>query len=153
MGLLQEWRSKLKNVKEAAFPEYEEPPVHNTLGGINQQPASIPVIDANEDSNSCNINCDALAELLNWAGADRTQTDFIIDKIKTLSKHHGSISTEHLNDILVPASQTPENSQPITKVIPVAANGLESSRLRCYNENLEKVMNSEEIEIVKKKDE
>lgn len=149
MGLASDWKKQLKTLMESPFPEYTEPPVQNTLGGINQ-PSSIPVIDADGGADSCNIDCEALKELLTWAGADQSQADLIVSKAKILTKEFGCIKTDHINDLLAPAAQETEVSSP---VIPVSSNGLESSRSRVYNENLQKVMNDEEIEVIKKKKE
>ena len=161
MGIVNDWQKKLKLLKESPFPQYEEPPVHNTLGGINTpskiESPEIPVIDANSDHNCCSIDCEALKELLQWAGADQSQTDTVIEKIKMISKEVGEIKSEHLNDIIVAATtnepQIGPRSLGIASVTPVASNGPLSSRSMRFKENLETVMNNEEIEIVKKKKE
>ena len=162
MGLVNDWQKKLKLMMEAPFPQYEEPPVNNTVGGINI-PSKIvspdlPVIDSDDEHKNCSIDCDALKELLNWAGADQSQSDTVIEKIKSLSKEFGVVKTEHINDILASATddepQTGPRSLGILSVTPISApNGVLSSRSMRFKENLETVMNNEDIEIVKKKKE
>jgi hypothetical protein len=161
MGIVTDWRAKLKLLKEAPFPEYEQPSVHNTIGGINTpstiESPEVPVIDADSDHNNCIIDCDALKELLNWAGADQSQGDTVIEKIKGISKQFGVVTTEHLNDIMAAATQDEPQTGPrslgISSVTPISANGPLSGRSMRFQENLETVMNNEEVEVIKKKKE
>ncbi len=155
MSLLREWQIKLKALRESPFPEYEEPPVQNTIGGMNQptkddtQP--IPEIDVNDEQNHCNIDFEALTEILTWAGADQAETSKIIDKLKVVSKQVGIVKLEDLDDILVHNNR--EDSPALAQVIPVNPTGLANGRQVVYNENLEKVMNNEDVEIIKSKKE
>jgi hypothetical protein len=157
MSLVSDWQKQLKILMEAPFPEYEEPAVQNTLGGANMLPKShpVPVIDADSEHNHCSIDCEALKEILNWAGADQSEADRVVEKLKTFSNVFGKVTTEHLNDILAPTEQDQmgPRSLGISKVVPVAPDGLMSRRPVNFKESLENAMNDEDIEIIKKKKE
>jgi len=158
MGLVSDWQKQLKVLMEAPFPEYEEPPVQNTLGGANMLPKSppVPVIDADSEHNHCSIDCEALKEILNWAGADQAESDRVVEKLKTISNEFGKVTKEHLNDVLAPTEQQDHmgpRSLGISNVVPVAPDGLMSKRPVNFKESLENVMNDEDVEIVKKKKE
>ena len=160
MGIVTDWRKQLKLMMEAPFPEYEKPPVKNTLGGGNiaqNAPPSIPVIDVDDDHDHCSIDCEALKDILLWAGCDQTQADKVVEQTKLISKEYGVVKAEHLKDILTPASQVDpqvgSRNLGLTPVVPVAPNGLMSNRQTRFNENLRDVMNDEDVEIVTKKKE
>lgn len=158
MSLVSDWQKQLKVLMEAPFPEYEEPAVQNTLGGTNMQSETppIPVIDADSEHNHCSIDCEALKDILSWAGADQAEADRVVEKLKTLSNEFGKVSKEHLNDILAPTEQEDHmgpRSLGVSNVVPVAPDGLMSRRPVNFKESLENVMNDEDVEIVKKKKE
>jgi hypothetical protein len=156
MSLINEWQIRLKALRESPFPEYEEPPVQNTIGGMNQPTkddtqAPIPVIDVNDEQNHCNIDFDALSEILTWAGADQTEVSKVIDKLKVVSKQVGVVKLDNLDGVLVQDNR--DDSTALAQVIPVNPTGLANGRQVVYNENLEKVMNNEEVQIIKSKKE
>jgi hypothetical protein len=158
MSLVPEWRKQLRAMMESPFPQFIEPPIQDTLGGNNLPKSEpIPVINADSEHNHCSIDCEALKEILNWAGADQSEAERVVEKIKTLSNEFGVVTVEHLNDVLSPMEKDQDHMGPksldISRVIPNAPNGLMSRKVVNFKENLEKVMNDEEIEVIKKKKE
>lgn len=114
------------------------------------EPEAVPEIHADEDMNTCTLECELLRQILEHCGCHSTMADNIVQQAKLLGKTAGTLTVDHFDDLVGAAEfETPAGSPEVSNVSVMATPVIATQK---YNESIKDETN-EKFEVVETADE
>lgn len=91
----------------------------------NLEPESVPEIHADEEMNTCTLECELFRQVLEHCGCNAEVADAIVQQCKLLGKSVGTLTADHFEDIVgaseyeTPAASPTIGSSPTVMSTPV----------------------------------
>lgn len=109
------------------------------------EPEAVPEIHADDDMNTCTLDCELFRQILEHCGCNSTMADNIVQQAKLLGKSVGTLTVDNFDDLVGAADfETPTGSPNIGGVSVMAAPVVSTQK---YTESI-KEETTEKFEVV-----
>ena len=137
--------NKIEQFKESFKKLIEDAPAMVPDTPPAMAPEGVPEVHADEEMNTCTVECELFRKILEHCGCNSEMADNIVQQAKLLGKSVGTLTVDHFDD-LVGASEfeTPVGSPDIGATSVMSAPMVTS---QTYNESLRDETN-EKFEVV-----
>lgn len=154
MQRITEWAKDLREAMENQTPA-EMPPEggYPFPGAQNPQDGqdSIPELHADEEMNTCTLECELFRNILEHCGCNSAMADNIVQQCKLLGKNLGTLSQDNFDDIVGAAEyETPGGSPSVAGVTVMTAPTITTSSNQFATEGVQKEIEGEKFDVVKK---